>query len=91
MSDVHEVIGTEDGDIVWITGHVHDRDERRRILQDSEWVEGLTFLGAVKASRSAKFSWMVLRGERYYECEKTEPDAEPWTRIEVPGEDKYWW
>ena len=80
-----EVIGDECGEVVWIPGHIRDRDQRRRILLGSEWCADMTFMGAVKAARAYRFVWMQPIQDRFMECAEGAPDATAWTRIELPS------
>lgn len=87
-----QVIGSEDGDTLWLRGHITDRDERRRHIETSEWATDLNFMGAVKAARTHQYVWMkkhdephsYWQNEYWSEVPEDTPGAEPWTRIELP-------
>ena len=81
------VIGDELGEVLWLPGHVSDREVRRRVLAHSEWCAYLNFQGAVLAARSYSFVWMrSTPDEQWRECPTDErPCDGGWEDCLHPG------
>ena len=73
------VIGDELGEVLWLPGHVCNRDTRRRVLARSEWCEFLNFMGAMEAARSHSFVWMRLGPDgQWHQCPTAEKPCGGW-------------
>lgn len=74
------VIGDEVGEVLWLPGHVGDRDLRRRLLAGSDWCQFHNFVGLVKAARSYIFVWMRRESDRgkWHQCPTEEKPCGGW-------------
>lgn len=95
MSD-HTWVATEECDVIWLPGHIRDRDERRRALaavvnDELDW--HAPFMELVNASRDYALVWMRVEpapewsawagGDWYKEHDHDGDDMMAYTRINV--------
>ena len=89
-------VSTEDCSVIWLRGHIGDRDLRRQRLEqvvNFELDYCLEFMELVAASRAHTFVWMRVEpappesewhgGDWYKQYDEPGPDVIPYTRIEL--------
>ena len=84
-----EIRTTEDWETVWLPGHVQDRNERRRMVEEIFAGQlDLDFMDAVRWADTAQYRWMCQDPEREsgwsVECDPSHPEATPMTRLDAP-------